>query len=244
MTDSPTTTAPAGPQVYAAIAAVTHDMAQAGIGKGRKNQQQGFTFRGVDDVYNALAPVLARHRLCFLPRVMTREVTERATKSGGTLFYTVLLMEFDLVAEDGSCHTISTIGEAMDSADKSTNKAMSAAYKYAAFMAFCIPVEGTPDADADSPEETTPRRKETAEERAARQAGHHPSWRGAQAAFFARLADVAPELTYDELKSWCAAHQRPAPSAMDDATRAKLLAYLATDAGRASFTRTTAPAAE
>jgi hypothetical protein len=35
----------------------------------------------------------------------------------------------------------------MDSSDKSTNKAMSAAYKYVAFQAFAIPVEGTPDAD-------------------------------------------------------------------------------------------------
>jgi hypothetical protein len=40
------------------------------------------------------------------------------------------------------------IGEAMDSGDKSSNKAMSAAYKYAAFQAFCIPTEGDNDADA------------------------------------------------------------------------------------------------
>ena len=45
-------------------------------------------------------------------------------------------------------HTIRTYGEAMDSADKATNKAMSAAYKYAAIQAFCIPTEGDNDADA------------------------------------------------------------------------------------------------
>src|SRR3546814_11002068 len=39
-------------------------------------------------------------------------------------------------------------------ADKATNKAMSAAYKYAAFMTFAIPVEGEEDADAVTPEPT------------------------------------------------------------------------------------------
>ena len=58
--------------------------------------------------------------------------------------------EFDFVsAEDGTKHTASTFGEAMDSSDKATNKAMSAAYKYAAFMTFCIPVEGDNDSEND-----------------------------------------------------------------------------------------------
>jgi hypothetical protein len=47
---------------------------------------------------------------------------------------------------------VQTYGEAMDSADKATNKAMSAAYKYAAFLAFCIPTEGDNDADATTHE--------------------------------------------------------------------------------------------
>ena len=141
------------PAVYQAIAAVMKDMAAEGIGKVRKNQQQNYNFRGIDDVYNALAPILARHQLCMLPRVLSREVVERQTKSGGALFYTVVDAEFDLVsAVDGSTHTIRTVGEAMDSADKSSNKAMSAAYKYAAMQAFCIPTEGDNDADAQTHE--------------------------------------------------------------------------------------------
>ncbi|HET7596315.1 MAG TPA: ERF family protein [Burkholderiales bacterium] len=143
----------AAPAVYQAIAAVMHDMASEGIGKNRKNQQQNYNFRGIDDVYNALAPVLAKHQLCMLPRVLSREVVERQTKSGGALFYTTVEAEFDLVsAVDGSTHTIRTVGEAMDSADKSSNKAMSAAYKYAAMQAFCIPTEGDNDADAHTPD--------------------------------------------------------------------------------------------
>lgn len=135
--------------VYKAINAVQRDLCVAGIGKNRKNQQQGYSFRGIDDMYNALAPILARHGLCILPRVMSRECVERQTAKGSTLFYVTVLMEFDFVcAEDASHHTVVMSGEAMDSADKATNKAMSAAYKYAAMQTFAIPTEGDNDADS------------------------------------------------------------------------------------------------
>ena len=139
--------------VYEAIAAITASLSKVGIAKGRKTQQGGgasFSFRGIDDVLNALSPLLAEHKLCIFPRVTNRASVERQTKSGGALFYTTVDAEFDFVsAVDGSKHTAATIGEAMDSGDKSTNKAMSIAYKYAVFLTFCVPIEGTPDADGE-----------------------------------------------------------------------------------------------
>ena len=137
--------------VYKAISAVAKEMAETGIKKGSRNQQQGFMFRGIDAVYNALAPALVKHGLVILPRITERSVTERQTQKGGTLFYVVVKAEFDFIAtEDGTKHTVTTFGEAMDSGDKATNKAMSIAYKYAAFQAFCIPTEETAiDADAE-----------------------------------------------------------------------------------------------
>ncbi len=136
------------PHVYQAIANLTGKMAKEGIAKDRKNLQQGYQFRGIDDVYNALGRHLADEGLCILPEVLSREVTERATQKGGVLFYVVVRVDFSLVsARDGSMHHIIMYGEAMDSADKATNKAMSAAYKYACLEAFCIPTEGDNDAD-------------------------------------------------------------------------------------------------
>lgn len=141
------------PKVYAAIVAVMADMAKEGISKDRKNQAQGYNFRGIDDVYNALSGVMSRHGLVMLPRCITRHEEERESAKGGRMGYVTVEAEFDLVcAADGSMHTIRTFGEAMDSADKATNKAMSAAYKYAAMQAFCIPTEGDNDADAYTPE--------------------------------------------------------------------------------------------
>lgn len=138
--------------VYKAIAKVTGAMSKEGISKGRKNQQQGYSFRGIDDVYNVLSGMLADAGLCIIPRIISRIVQERQTKSGSSLFYVTVEAEYDLVsAEDGSKHTARTFGEAMDSADKATNKAMSAAYKYMAFQTFAIPTEGDNDADAHTP---------------------------------------------------------------------------------------------
>lgn len=137
------------PKVYSAINAVMAQMASEGIAKGRSNQQQGYKFRGIDDVYNALARVLANNNLVMLPFVQKVEREEHLAKNGQPLNYTILTVDFKLVSsDDGSTDTIRTVGEAMDSADKSANKAMSAALKYAALQVFMIPTEGDNDADA------------------------------------------------------------------------------------------------
>jgi hypothetical protein len=161
-----------GPAVYSAIAAVQGELAKVGIAKESENTSQNYKFRGIDAVYGALSPLLAKHGLCVLPRIVNREMHERVTikewngqKKESVLFYVTVEAEFDFVAvEDGSAHTVRTYGEAMDSGDKATNKAMSAAYKYAAFMAFAIPTEGDNDADATTHEvsprnEPAPRQK-------------------------------------------------------------------------------------
>lgn len=147
-------------EVYKAINKVQSELAAVGLAKDRRNTMQNYNFRGIDDVYNVLSPLLAKHGLCILPRVLTREVTTHITPKGGTLFYVAVEVEFDFVASsDGSKHVVKTFGEAMDSGDKATNKAMSAAYKYAAFQAFAIPTEGDNDADAHTHEIAAPVKK-------------------------------------------------------------------------------------
>lgn len=139
-------------EVYSAIADITGELSKIGIAKDSQNISQKYKFRGIDAVLQTLSPLLAKHRLIVLPRVVAHEQNEYKTSSGGRMVNTILDVDFDFVsAKDGSKHTVRTVGEAMDSADKSSNKAMSAAYKYAAFLTFCIPVDGEEDADASSP---------------------------------------------------------------------------------------------
>lgn len=142
------------PHVIVAMNAVTSELAGEGISKSRANQQQGYKFRGIDEVLNALARIIADNKLVIIPHVQSREITERQTKSGGALFSVVVNVAYTFVsAVDGSREPIGPFdGEAMDSADKATNKAMSAAYKYMAIQTFCIPTEGDNDADATTHE--------------------------------------------------------------------------------------------
>jgi hypothetical protein len=181
-----------GPRVYAAIANVAGDLAVFGVAKDRKNSQQGYNFRGIDDMYNALAPLLSKYGLAIVPRVLAREQVERSTKTGGALFYTTVDVEFDFVSvHDGSKHTAKVFGEAMDSADKSTNKAMSAAYKYVVMQTFCIPTEGDNDADA-SHHEVAPRTQQAAQNQA-------PGAKAADAKKPAAVSNAMSEAQYDRI---------------------------------------------
>lgn len=133
--------------VYQAINAVAADLSQSGIAKRHWNEEREYQYRSVEDVLNALAPLLARHKLCVLPRVIERH----GQSLGAAAQLVTVRAAFDLVsALDGSKHTIESFGEAVDDSDKGTAKATSAAYKTAMLQAFCIPVPQE-DADARSP---------------------------------------------------------------------------------------------
>ena len=119
------------------------------IGKDKTNLQQGFKYRGIDQVYNQLQPILAKHNIFTLPEIVHQERDERTNKNGTLLFYSRVTMKYHFVAEDGSKVECSVIGEGMDSGDKATNKAMAIAHKYALLQTFCIPTEDMPDPDSE-----------------------------------------------------------------------------------------------
>lgn len=144
-------------------------MAEIGaIGKDKKNQSQGFMYRGIDAVMNALSPALVKHKLFVVPEILEQIREERTNKNGTTLIYSVCKIKYTFYAEDGSSVSAIVIGEGMDSGDKATNKAMSIAFKYACFQVFCIPTEEMVDPDAEVHElapKTTKAEKESKSEK-------------------------------------------------------------------------------
>ena len=135
-------------KIYPAIMKVMEEIGC--IGKTRKNPQQGYNFRGIDDVLNNLQPALIKARVFVVPRMIDVHREEKPTKQGGVLNYTTVKCEYDFCSsEDGSKITASTYGEGMDTSDKSTNKAMSAALKYAIIQTFAIPTEELIDSERD-----------------------------------------------------------------------------------------------
>ena len=136
------------PEVMRSLGAITKD---------QKNTFDGYAFRGIDDVLNAIHGPLSKHGVFCLPKVLTFEQSDRATSKGGTQIHTRLTVEYTFYAPDGSSVVAVAPGEAMDRADKSVNKAMSAAFKYLIFQAFAVPTEQQEDADATTPEVTAPK---------------------------------------------------------------------------------------
>jgi hypothetical protein len=138
------------PHVYRAINAITSAFASDGIAKTHTNVRAQYQYRSIDDLLGRLGPLLARHRLCILPRVLERTATEQHGDGDRLLTAVTVRVAYELVScRDGSVHLVEAVGEALDPGDKATAKALSSAYKSAMLQAFCVPVAGD-DGDASS----------------------------------------------------------------------------------------------
>lgn len=138
------------PAIFAALVAIQEQIGSAGITKDQRNKHGNYNFRGIDDVLNAMNPILSANNVSIVPKVTSRDVVERVSRNGGAVFYTTVSINYTIYcSSDGSFIESCVYGEAMDSGDKSTNKAMSAAYKYLMFQLFCIPTQAS-DADSET----------------------------------------------------------------------------------------------
>lgn len=137
-------------EIYTAIPKIMDDL--GAVGKNSRNAAQGYNFRGIDDIVVALKPLLVRYGVFYVPYVIGYTREEKPAKSGGVLMTSILEVEFTFYAIDGSSVKAKTVGEAMDSGDKSVNKAMSAALKYALIDVFNIPTTEPKDSEHESPE--------------------------------------------------------------------------------------------
>jgi hypothetical protein len=139
------------------------------VGKDQRNQAQGFAFRGIDQFVNALYPALVSNGVFMVPRCVSqssevREVERGSGKKGFDKIVT-LMMEYDFFAEDGSKVTIGPIpSEGLDSGDKATNKALSAALKYALIQTFTVPTKDMEEADRESPQLAPPPKRDIVRE--------------------------------------------------------------------------------
>lgn len=138
------------PLIFSKISAIMADI--DAIEKNNQNTTQGYSFRGIDDIYNALHNHFAKHGVFYTSDVLKQFREQRPTKSGGVLIYTILKVRFTFFAEDGSNVSSIIVGEGSDSGDKSSNKAMSTALKYALMQLLLIPTKEEKDTEYQSPE--------------------------------------------------------------------------------------------
>jgi hypothetical protein len=129
------------------------------ISKDSVNQTQGFKYRGIDAVMNALYPVMSELGLFIVPEVLEQTREERTSvktynniEKKTTLLYSILKIRYTMYAPDGSNVSCVVVGEGMDSGDKASNKALAVGLKYACFQMFMIPTEEMIDPDSESHE--------------------------------------------------------------------------------------------
>lgn len=140
--------------IYEAISRCMEEI--GAVSKDAVNKQQGFKYRGIDAVMNAINPALVKNHVFIVPEVLEQQRQERTTSKGAVLIYSICRIKYTFYAEDGSSIEAVTVGEGMDSGDKATNKAMAIAFKYACFQVFCIPTEEMKDPDGETPDAVNP----------------------------------------------------------------------------------------
>lgn len=185
------------------------------IGKTRDNTQQGFKFRGIDEFLNAAHPVFIAHGVTVVPQVVDRHI-EFHPRDRGFWTHVWLTMDFHFTADDGSHVTARTCGEGLDLADKATNKAMSAALKYALMQTLTIPLKDMADSDADDKNSTydeRPAQRSTqgGQQRTRQRASTSQEPQGDAAPADARAAlraqvDALPDTLQREMKAWMVEH--------------------------------------
>jgi hypothetical protein len=125
------------------------------VGKDGKNSQQNYSFRGIDGVLNAVGPALRRHGVIVLPETLaeTHETVEVGAKRTPMKSVTVQV-KYTFVGPEGDQLVATVPGEAMDSGDKATSKAMSVALRTCLIQTLALPTH-EPDPDETTYERST-----------------------------------------------------------------------------------------
>ncbi|MEV8354655.1 ERF family protein [Streptomyces niveus] len=120
------------------------------IGKGEKYDALGtrFDFRGVDTVVQYFGPVTLKHGVHVMPSKVEATYGEKTTKSGGKMRECSVLVTWTVMGPMGDTLTLQTMGEALDTADKSTTKAQSVALR-TLLLTFGLTPTHDRDPDAD-----------------------------------------------------------------------------------------------
>ena len=116
------------------------------IRKDSRNAQQGFNFRGIDAVMNAVGPALREHGVTIVPNSVEAKHRDFTTAKGTIMHEAIVTVGYSVIGPDGEGFTGQSVGEAADAGDKATSKAMSVAYRTFLLQALTIPTD-EPDPD-------------------------------------------------------------------------------------------------
>ena len=126
------------------------------VAKNDVNQAQHFTFRGVDAVVNAVAPALRRYGVIVTPARTEVSYQPFVTGKGSQMMCARVLVTYRFTGPGADFMEAQVAGEAFDSGDKATAKAMSVAFRTALLQALALPTDDLdPDAETYDVGEST-----------------------------------------------------------------------------------------
>lgn len=131
------------------------------VEKLQTNDFQKYKFRGIDQVYEAINTAMAKHCVFCVPEIINCVSEERTSGQNKISITRLLTIKYTFYAADGSSVCATVQGEASDTSDKASNKAMAAAHKYALTQCFVVPYKGMDEGDKDHIEHTSKAKKET-----------------------------------------------------------------------------------
>ena len=119
------------------------------VGKNDRNQSQGFAFRGIDAVINAVSPAFQKHKVIVVPTVIEKQSREVESAKGKAVTHVELKVAYTFYGSEGDFISATVCSEAMDYGDKATAKAMSVALRTALLQTLALPTD-EPDPDSQS----------------------------------------------------------------------------------------------
>lgn len=125
------------------------------IRKQQRNARQGFSFRGIDDVMNAVGPALRKHGVAVIPTRVDAGHERISLASGKGATEVRVGVTYSIIGPAGDRIDGYSVGESMDTGDKATAKAMSVAYRTFLLQALTIPTD-EPDPDLEAHEQGLP----------------------------------------------------------------------------------------
>lgn len=139
MTDKPT--------IYDALSRVM--AAVQAVRKDDRNNEQGYNFRGIDAVVNAVGPALREHGVLVTPELLEVGYRDVLTSRGKPSRECTVRVRYRFSGPAGDHLDVVVPGESMDFGDKGAAKAMSVAFRIALLQALAIPTD-EPEHDPDA----------------------------------------------------------------------------------------------
>jgi hypothetical protein len=213
------------PMIYAKMASILAEIDP--VAKDRKNEFQGFKYRGIEEIFAAASVAMAKHGVFVVPEVATVSSEERKNAKGGYAITRIATIKYTFFAADGSSVSAIVCGEGTDSSDKAMAKAFTAAIKTALTSTFVLRYQDMVDGDAESVE-TTPKevpahkpKKDTPPPAAQPKTTPSASSAGVEMVRFGKYKGMPVDELSDENLQW---YRDAIKKSVDDPTRSNFLA--------------------